>query len=184
MAQRLKTFYLNSVVPKLRDQFQHRNLHEVPQVKKIVINRGLGDASQNAKLLDGSLQELSLIAGQRGVITRSKQAIAAFKIRQDMPVGISVTLRGERMYAFLDRLINLALPRIRDFQGISPKSFDGQGNYSLGLNEQLMFPEIDYDSIEQVRGMDISIITSATHDREGLALLQALGMPFRTALKD
>ncbi len=184
MAQRLKTFYLNSVVPKLREQFQHRNLHEVPYVKKIVINRGLGDASQNAKLLDGSLQELSLIAGQRGVITRSKQAIAAFKIRQDMPVGISVTLRGERMYAFLDRLINLALPRIRDFQGISPKSFDGQGNYSLGLNEQLMFPEIDYDSIEQVRGMDISIITSASHDREGLALLQALGMPFRTALKD
>jgi large subunit ribosomal protein L5 len=184
MAQRLKTFYLNSVVPKLREQFHHRNLHQVPQVKKIVINRGLGDASQNAKLLDGSLQELTTIAGQRGVITRSKQAIAAFKIRQDMPVGISVTLRGERMYAFLDRLINLALPRIRDFQGISANSFDGQGNYSLGLNEQLMFPEIDYDSIQQIRGMDISIITSATHDREGFALLQALGMPFRTATTD
>lgn len=184
MAQRLKTLYLNSVAPKLRDEFQYTNPHQVPKVQKIVINRGLGDASQNAKILDSSLDELSIIAGQRGVVTRSKKAIASFKIRQDMPVGISVTLRGERMYAFLDRLINLALPRIRDFQGISPKSFDGHGNYSLGLEEQLMFPEIEYDSIEQVRGMDISIITSSTNDREGMALLQALGMPFRTAASE
>lgn len=181
MAQRLKTFYLTSVVPTLRDQFQYTNLHQIPKVQKIVINRGLGDASQNAKILDSSLDELSIIAGQRGVVTRSKKAIASFKIRQEMPIGISVTLRGERMYAFLDRLINLALPRIRDFQGISPKSFDGHGNYSLGLEEQLMFPEIEYDSIDQVRGMDISIITSSRTDDEGRALLQALGMPFRTA---
>ena len=148
-------------------------------MKKIVINRGLGEASQNAKTLDASLKEVSMIAGQRGVITRSKKAIAGFKVREGMAVGISVTLRGERMYAFLDRLINLALPRIRDFQGISPKSFDGQGNYSLGLEEQLMFPEINYDSIDQVQGMDISIVTSSQSNEEGKALLTALGMPFK-----
>lgn len=179
MPQRLKTFYLQDIVPKLQKQGNYANIHQVPEVKKIVINRGLGEASQNAKTLDASLKEVSMIAGQRGVITRSKKAIAGFKVREGMAVGISVTLRGERMYAFLDRLINLALPRIRDFQGISPKSFDGQGNYSLGLEEQLMFPEINYDSIDQVQGMDISIVTSSQSNEEGKALLTALGMPFK-----
>ena len=179
MPQRLKTFYLKDIVPKLQTQGGYKNIHQVPEVKKVVINRGLGEASQNAKTLDASLKEVTIIAGQRGVITRSKKAIAGFKVREGMAVGISVTLRGERMYAFLDRLINLALPRIRDFQGISPRSFDGQGNYSLGLEEQLMFPEINYDSIDQIQGMDISIVTSSKSNDEGKALLSALGMPFK-----
>ena len=179
MPQRLKTFYLKEIVPNLQNQKGYQNIHQVPEVKKIVINRGLGEASQNAKTLDASLKEVSIIAGQRGIITRSKKAIAGFKVREGMAVGISVTLRGERMYAFLDRLINLALPRIRDFQGISPRSFDGQGNYSLGLEEQLMFPEINYDSIDQIQGMDISIVTSSKSNDEGKALLSALGMPFK-----
>lgn len=143
-----------------------------------MINRGIGDASQNAKLLESCSKELSTITGQQGVLTRAKKAIAGFKLRQKMPVGIVVTLRGERMYAFLDRLINLALPRIRDFQGMNAKSFDGHGNYSLGLEEQLMFPEIDYDKIDQIRGMDISIITTADTDEEAKALLKSFGMPF------
>ncbi len=180
MAQRLKKIYFQNIVPKLLEQFEYKNTLQAPRIQKIVINRGLGDASQNAKILDSSLKELTIIAGQKGVITRSKKAIAGFKLRQKMPVGVSVTLRGERMYGFLDRLINLALPRIRDFQGISPKSFDGHGNYSLGLEEQLMFPEIDYDKIDQIRGMDISIITNSKNDQEGLALLKEFGMPFKT----
>nr|YP_635838.1 ribosomal protein L5 [Oltmannsiellopsis viridis]Q20F07.1 RecName: Full=Large ribosomal subunit protein uL5c; AltName: Full=50S ribosomal protein L5, chloroplastic [Oltmannsiellopsis viridis]ABB81999.1 ribosomal protein L5 [Oltmannsiellopsis viridis] len=179
MAQRFKELYLQTIVPKLKDEFGYKNSHQVPEIKKIVINRGLGDASQNAKILDSSLNELSIIAGQRGVVTRSKKAIAGFKLRDKMAVGISVTLRGDRMYSFLDRLINLALPRIRDFQGISPKSFDGCGNYSLGLEEQLMFPEIDYDKIDQVRGMDISIVTTCSNNEEGVALLKNFGMPFK-----
>ena len=179
MPQRLKTFYLKEIVPKLQKELDYKNIHQVPEVKKVVINRGLGEASQNAKTLDASLKEVTVIAGQRGVITRSKKAIAGFKVREGMAVGISVTLRGERMYAFLDRLINLALPRIRDFQGITPRSFDGQGNYSLGLEEQLMFPEINYDSIDQIQGMDISIVTSSKSNDEGKALLSALGMPFK-----
>lgn len=179
MAQRLKKIYFQNIVPKLVEQFEYKNTLQAPRIQKIVINRGLGDASQNAKILDSSLKELTIIAGQKGVITRSKKAIAGFKLRQKMPVGVSVTLRGERMYGFLDRLINLALPRIRDFQGISPKSFDGHGNYSLGLEEQLMFPEIDYDKIDQIRGMDISIITTSKNDQEGLALLKEFGMPFK-----
>nr|YP_009105356.1 ribosomal protein L5 [Koliella longiseta]AIT94014.1 ribosomal protein L5 [Koliella longiseta] len=179
MAQRLKKIYFQNIVPKLLEQFDYKNTLQAPRIQKIVINRGLGDASQNAKILDSSLKELTIIAGQKGVITRSKKAIAGFKLRQKMPVGVSVTLRGERMYGFLDRLINLALPRIRDFQGISPKSFDGHGNYSLGLEEQLMFPEIDYDKIDQIRGMDISIITTSKNDQEGLALLKEFGMPFK-----
>ena len=180
MAQRLKKIYFQNIVPKLLEQFDYKNILQAPRIQKIVINRGLGDASQNAKILDSSLKELTIIAGQKGVITRSKKAIAGFKLRQKMPVGVSVTLRGERMYGFLDRLINLALPRIRDFQGISPKSFDGHGNYSLGLEEQLMFPEIDYDKIDQIRGMDISIITTSKNDQEGFALLKEFGMPFKT----
>nr|YP_009367816.1 ribosomal protein L5 [Neodangemannia microcystis]ARK14780.1 ribosomal protein L5 [Neodangemannia microcystis] len=180
MVQRIKEVYINTIVPKLMTEFNYKNRHEVPEVKKIVINRGLGEASQNSKILDASLQELSIIAGQRGVITRSKKSIAGFKLREKTPVGIVVTLRGERLYSFLDRLINLALPRIRDFQGVSSKSFDGFGNYSLGLEEQLMFPEIDYDKIDQVRGMDISIVTSAKTNAEGFALLKSFGMPLNS----
>lgn len=179
MVQRLQHFYQEKIVPQLIEQFQYKNKHQVPTLEKIVINRGLGDASQNAKVLESCSKELGLITGQQGVVTRSKKAIAGFKLRQKMPVGLVVTLRGEKMYAFLDRLINLALPRIRDFQGISIKSFDGHGNYSLGLEEQIMFPEIDYDKIDQVRGMDISIVTTAVNDQQALALLKAFGMPFK-----
>jgi len=177
--QRLEKFYQEKIVPKLTEQFNYKNKHQVPVLKKIVINRGLGEASQNAKILESCSKELSIITGQHGVMTRAKKAIAGFKLRQKMPVGIVVTLRGERMYAFLDRLANLALPRIRDFQGINPKSFDGHGNFSLGLDEQLMFPEIDYDKIDQVRGMDISLVTSARTDQEAMALLKSFGMPFK-----
>ena len=181
MKQRLKHSYEQTIVPALMEQFEYKNRLQVPRVEKIVINRGLGDASQNANLLETGLQELGLIAGQRGVVTRSKRAIAGFKLREKTRVGVSVTLRGDRMYSFLDRLINLALPRIRDFQGISPQSFDGHGNYTFGLNEQLMFPEIDFDKIQQIRGMDISIVTTSKSDVEGLALLQKFGMPFKQA---
>lgn len=179
MSQRLKTYYQDTIVPKLKEQFSYTNIHQVPKVTKIVVNRGLGEASQNSKALESSLNELAIITGQKPVITRAKKAIATFKIRQGMPVGVMVTLRAERMYAFLDRLISLALPRIRDFRGVSPKSFDGRGNYSIGIKEQLIFPEIDYDTIEQIRGMDISIITTANSDEEGRALLKEMGMPFR-----
>lgn len=180
MVQRLQHFYQEKIVPQLIEQFQYKNKHQVPTLEKIVINRGLGDASQNAKVLESCSKELGMITGQQGVVTRSKKAIAGFKLRQKMPVGLVVTLRGEKMYAFLDRLINLALPRIRDFQGISIKSFDGHGNYSLGLEEQLMFPEIDYDKIDQIRGMDISIVTTAGNDQQAMALLKAFGMPFKS----
>lgn len=178
-ATRLKTYYNETVVPKLMEQFQYQNIHQVPKLVKVVVNRGLGEASQNAKALESSLEEIATITGQRPVVTRAKKAIAGFKIRQGMPVGIMVTLRAARMYDFVDRLISLSLPRIRDFRGIDPKSFDGRGNYSLGLREQLIFPEIEYDSIDQIRGMDISIVTTATTDEEGRALLKAMGMPFR-----
>ncbi|GAB4552922.1 MAG: 50S ribosomal protein L5 [Pleurocapsa sp.] len=179
MPKPIKARYLEEIVPKLTEQFSYSNVHQVPKVVKIIINRGLGEASQNAKALESSINELSTITGQKPVVTRAKKAIAGFKIRQGMPVGVMVTLRGERMYAFLERLISLALPRIRDFRGISPKSFDGRGNYSLGVREQLIFPEIDYDSIDQIRGLDISIVTSANTDEEGRALLKEMGMPFR-----
>ena len=179
MAEQLKSFYTEKVVPKLMEQFGYANAHQVPKVTKVTVNRGLGEASQNAKALESSLSEISLITGQRPVVTRAKKAIAGFKIREGMPVGVMVTLRSERMYAFLNRLINLALPRIRDFRGVSPKSFDGRGNYTLGLREQLIFPEIEYDSIDQIRGMDVTVVTSANTDEEGRALLKELGMPFR-----
>ncbi len=179
MIQRLKTTYQETIVPKLKEQFGYTNIHQVPKVIKITVNRGLGEASQNAKALESSKEELSTITGQQPVVTRAKKAIAGFKIREGMPVGVMVTLRGDRMYAFLDRLINLALPRIRDFRGISGNSFDGRGNYSLGIREQLIFPEIEYDKIDQIRGMDISIITTAKNDEEGRALLKEMGMPFR-----
>lgn len=179
MAQRLKQDYYEKIVPKLTEQFGYTNVHQVPKIIKVTVNRGLGEASQNAKALEASLAEIATIAGQKPVVTRAKKAIAGFKLRQGMPVGMMVTLRADRMYAFLDRLINLSLPRIRDFRGISPKSFDGRGNYTLGVREQLIFPEIEYDSIDQIRGMDISIITTANTDEEGRALLKEFGMPFR-----
>jgi large subunit ribosomal protein L5 len=179
MTDSLKTLYLEKVVPKLMEQFQYTNVHQVPKVVKVTMNRGLGEAAQNAKAMEASISEIGIITGQKPVVTRAKKAIAGFKIRQGMPVGIMVTLRSDRMYSFLNRLINLSLPRIRDFRGVSPKSFDGRGNYTLGLREQLIFPEVQYDSVDQVRGMDISIITTAQTDEEGRALLKELGMPFR-----
>ncbi|HAG81177.1 MAG TPA: 50S ribosomal protein L5 [Cyanobacteria bacterium UBA11162] len=179
MPEKLKTLYQETIVPKLKEQFGYSNIHQVPKVVKVTVNRGLGEASQNAKALESSLNEMAIITGQKPVVTRAKKAIAGFKIRQGMPVGVMVTLRSQRMYSFLDRLINLALPRIRDFRGVSPKSFDGRGNYTLGIREQLIFPEIEYDSIDQIRGMDISIITTANTDEEGRALLKEMGMPFR-----
>lgn len=179
MAAQLKKTYNETIVPQLMEQFQYSNIHQVPKLIKVTVNRGLGEAAQNAKSLEASINEIGVITGQKPVVTRAKKAIAGFKIRQGMPVGIMVTLRGDRMYSFLERLINLSLPRIRDFRGISPKSFDGRGNYTLGVREQLIFPEVEYDSIDQIRGMDISIITTAANDQEGRALLKAMGMPFR-----
>jgi large subunit ribosomal protein L5 len=179
MSQTFKLNYQQVIVPKLQEQFGFTNVMEVPKVIKITVNRGLGEAATNAKALESSVAEIAKITGQKPVITRAKKAIAGFKIRQGMPVGVMVTLRGDRMYAFLDRFINLSLPRIRDFRGISPKSFDGRGNYSIGIREQLIFPEIEYDQIDQIRGMDISIITTANNDEEGRALLKAMRMPFR-----
>lgn len=175
----LKERYEKEIVPKLKEQFGYTNIHQVPKLVKVTINRGLGEASQNAKALESSLSEIAVITGQKPVVTRSKKAIAGFKIREGMPVGMAVTLRRERMYAFVDRLLNLALPRIRDFRGVNPKSFDGRGNYTLGVREQLIFPEVSYDKIDQIRGMDISIVTTAMTDEEGRALLKEMGMPFR-----
>lgn len=179
MTEQLKSLYQEKIVPKLKEEFGYQNIHQVPRLVKITVNRGLGEASQNAKALESSLNEIAIITGQKPVVTRAKKAIAGFKIRQGMPVGVMVTLRSERMYSFLNRLIHLALPRIRDFRGISPRSFDGRGNYNLGIREQLIFPEVDYDSIDQIRGMDIAIITTANTDEEGRALLKEMGMPFR-----
>lgn len=175
----LKERYEKEMVPKLTEQFGYTNVHQVPKVIKVTLNRGLGEASQNAKALESSIKEIATITGQKPVVTRARKAIAGFKVREGMPVGVVVTLRQKRMYAFLDRLINLALPRIRDFRGVSPKSFDGRGNYTLGVREQLIFPEVSYDKIDQIRGMDISIVTTATNDEEGRALLKEMGMPFR-----
>jgi large subunit ribosomal protein L5 len=179
MTEQLKSLYQEKIVPKLKEQFGYQNIHQVPRLVKVTVNRGLGEASQNAKALESSLSEIAIITGQKPVVTRAKKAIASFKIREGMPVGVMVTLRSERMYSFLNRLIHLSLPRIRDFRGISPRSFDGRGNYNLGIREQLIFPEVDYDSIDQIRGMDIAIITTANTDEEGRALLKEMGMPFR-----
>jgi large subunit ribosomal protein L5 len=179
MANKLKSTFQETITPKLIKQFDYTNVHQVPKVIKVTVNRGLGEAATNAKALEACLNEIALITGQKPVVTRAKKAIAGFKIREGMPVGVMVTLRGDRMYSFLERLINLALPRIRDFRGISPKSFDGRGNYTLGVREQLIFPEVEYDKIDQIRGMDISIITTAKTDEEGRALLKEMGMPFR-----
>lgn len=178
---RLKERYLNEVVPELMKRFGYRNPMQVPKVEKIVINMGVGDAAADSKALDAAMQNLAMLSGQKPVITRAKKSVANFKIRQGMPIGCKVTLRGQRMYDFLDKLMNVSLPRIRDFRGVSPKSFDGRGNYNLGIREQLIFPEIDYDSIDKIRGMDICIVTTAETDEEAFALLSLLGMPFRAA---
>jgi large subunit ribosomal protein L5 len=176
----LKKRYRETIQPKLLKDLSLSNVHEVPKVLKVTVNRGLGEAATNAKSLEASVNELAQITGQKVVITRAKKAIAGFKIRQGMPIGCAVTLRGDRMYAFLERLINLALPRIRDFRGVSPKSFDGRGNYTLGVREQIIFPEISFDQIDAIRGMDITIVTTARTDEEGRALLREMGMPFRS----
>lgn len=182
MTQRLKSFYLQNVVPNLRKQLKYNNAHQVPRLHKIVINCGLGEASQNAKSLESTLRDFAFITGQKPIVTRAKKSIAGFQIREKMPVGVCVTLRREAMYAFLDRLIHLALPRIRDFQGLNSKSFDGHGNFHLGLKEQLMFPEIDYDKIDKLRGMDICIVTTCQTDTEAFHFLSALGMPFQSTV--
>ncbi|MDH7481860.1 MAG: 50S ribosomal protein L5 [Armatimonadota bacterium] len=176
---RLKEYYKKEVVPAMMKQFGYKNIMEVPRIEKIVINMGVGQAVQEPKLLDGAVQDLSLITGQRPVVTKAKKSIANFKIRAGMRIGAKVTLRGDRMYEFLDRLLNVVLPRVRDFGGVSPDSFDGRGNFALGLKEQLVFPEIDYDKIDRVRGMDIIIVTTAKTDEEARALLKLMGMPFR-----
>jgi large subunit ribosomal protein L5 len=176
----LKTNYREKIQPKLLKDLDFTNIHQVPKVVKVTVNRGLGEAAQNAKALEASLAEIATITGQKPVVTRAKKAIAGFKIRAGMPIGIAVTLRGDRMYSFLERLIHLALPRIRDFRGVSDRSFDGRGNYTLGIREQIIFPEISFDTIDSIRGMDITIVTSARSDDEGRALLREMGMPFRS----
>ncbi len=176
----MKEFYTKKVVPALMKHFNYKNIMEVPRLEKIVINMGLGEAIQNIKILDSALEEIAAITGQRPVITKAKRSIAQFKLRAGMPIGCMVTLRKERMYEFLNRLINVALPRVRDFRGLPPHAFDGRGNYSLGLKEQIIFPEIDYDKIDKIKGMNIVIATTAKTDEEGRELLRLLGMPFRS----
>ena len=176
---RLKERYRSEIVTRLKDELGLGNVMEVPKPVKIVVNMGVGEASRDAKLLDGAVKDLTTITGQKPAIRRARKSIATFKIREKMPIGAAVTMRGDRMWDFLDRLLSIVLPRIRDFRGLNPKSFDGTGNYSFGLTEQLVFPEIDYDDIDATRGMDITIVTSATDDEQGRALLDALGFPFR-----
>ncbi len=177
---RLKEYYTKKVVPALTKEFGYCNKMEVPRIEKIVVNMGLGDAIQNVKILDSAAQELAMIVGQKPVITKARKSIATFKLRKGMSIGAMVTLRRERMYEFYDRLVNVALPRIRDFRGISPKSFDGRGNFSMGIKEQFIFPEIDYDKVEKVTGMNITIVTSARTDDEARELLKLMGMPFKS----
>ncbi|SRR5579875_123739 len=176
---KLKERYYKEIVPALKKQFGYGNDLQVPRLEKVVVNLGIGEATANAKAIDGGVKDLTAIVGQKPVINRARKSIATFKVRQGQPVGVSVTLRGARMYDFLSKLINIALPRIRDFRGVSPKSFDGRGNFSLGIKEQLIFPEINYEQVDMVRGMDIAIVTTARTDQEGRALLVELGMPFR-----
>ncbi|WP_227764136.1 50S ribosomal protein L5 [Zhaonella formicivorans] len=175
---RLKEKYNSEVKPALMEKFGYKNIMEVPRLEKVVINMGVGEATQNPKALDGAVQDLTLITGQKPIVTRAKKSIAAFKLRANMPIGCKVTLRGDRMYEFVDKLFNVALPRVRDFRGVSPKGFDGRGNFTMGLKEQLIFPEIDYDKIDKLRGMDISFVTTAKNDEESRELLRLLGMPF------
>lgn len=179
MATRLKEKYQSEVLPALMQEFQYTSVMQAPRLTKVVLNIGMGEALQNNKALDAAVGDLSAIAGQKPVITKAKKSIAAFKLRQGMQIGAMVTLRGDRMYDFLDRLMNLALPRLRDFRGVSRRSFDGRGNYSLGLREQIIFPEIDYDKVDKIRGLEVAIVTTAPDDAQGYALLKRLGMPFR-----
>lgn len=176
---RLKDQYLNEIVPSMTKKFGYKNVMEVPKLNKIVINMGVGEAKDNAKVLEAALKDMELIAGQKPVVTKAKKSVANFKIREGMSIGCKVTLRGEKMYEFADRLINLALPRVRDFRGVNPNAFDGRGNYSLGIKEQLIFPEIEYDKVDKVRGMDVIFVTTAKTDEEARELLTQFGMPFR-----
>ena len=176
---RMKEKYQEEVVPALRKQFDYSNVMQVPRLEKIVVNRGAGDAAQEAKLMESYVAELATITGQKPVVTRAKKSVAAFKLREGMPIGCKVTMRNTRMYEFFDRLVSLTLPRVRDFRGVSPKGFDGRGNFNLGLEEQIIFPEIDYDKVDRVKGMTITIVTTARTDEEGRALLKGLGFPFR-----
>jgi len=179
MAARLRELYTTKVVPALTKEFSYKNVMAVPKVEKITINIGMGEATQNAKLIDGAVNELTQIAGQKPVVTKATKSIAQFKLREGQSIGTMVTLRGDRMFEFLDRLVNVALPRVRDFRGVSSKSFDGRGNYTLGVKDQLIFPEIDYAKVDKTKGMNICITTTARTDAEGLALLKGMGMPFR-----
>jgi len=176
---RLREFYTTDVVQKLQVEFNYKNVMEVPKIIKVVVNMGLGEAIQNVKILDSAATELNTITGQKSVVTKAKKSIATFKLRQGMPIGCMVTLRRDKMYEFLDRLMNVSLARVRDFKGVSSKAFDGKGNYTLGIKEQLIFPEINYDTVDKIKGMNITIVTSAKTDEEGRALLKYLGMPFR-----
>ncbi|MDB4867954.1 MAG: ribosomal protein [Cohnella sp.] len=178
MAARMKERFLNEITPAMMQKFNYKSVMQVPKVEKIVINMGVGEAVQNSKVLDAAVADMQKIAGQKPVITRSKKSIAGFRLRENVPIGVKVTLRGDRMYFFLDKLLNISLPRVRDFRGVSTKSFDGRGNYTLGLKEQLIFPEIEYDQIDKIRGMDIVIVTTAHSDEEARELLTQLGMPF------
>lgn len=175
----VKDVYTKDVIPKLKEEFSYKNPHEIPKIEKIVINIGMGEAVQNAKVLDSAVEELGKIAGQQPVITKAKKSIAGFKLREGMPIGCMVTLRGDNMNAFYDKLVGAAIPRIRDFRGLSPKCFDGRGNYTLGIKEHIMFPDIEIDKIDKIKGMNITIVTTANTDAEGRALLTHLGMPFR-----
>ena len=178
---RLKELYREEVAPALKERFGYENVMQIPRLEKIVVNMGVGEAAQNARALDGAMEDLAKITGQKPQLRRARKSVAGFKIREGMPVGARVTLRGERMWEFLDRLISIALPRVRDFRGINPRSFDGRGNFALGLREQLIFPEISYDSIDATRGLDVAVVTTAKTDEEARELLRLLGMPFRTS---
>ncbi|HZC18123.1 MAG TPA: 50S ribosomal protein L5 [Rubrobacteraceae bacterium] len=178
---RLKDRYRDEVAPALQDRFEYKNVMQIPRIEKIVVNMGVGEAAQNSRALDGAMDELAKITGQKPQLRRARKSVAGFKIREGMPVGARVTLRGERMWEFLDRLISIALPRVRDFRGINPRSFDGRGNFALGLREQLIFPEISYDSVDATRGLDVAVVTTAETDEEARELLRLLGMPFRTS---
>ncbi|HSH36350.1 50S ribosomal protein L5 [Schnuerera sp.] len=179
MTSRLKEKYQNEVIPALMERFQYRNIMEVPRLEKVVINMGVGEAKDNPKALESAVKEMELISGQKPVVTRAKKSIANFKLREGMNVGVKVTLRGEKMYDFLDKLMNISLPRVRDFRGVNGSSFDGRGNYALGIKEQLIFPEINYDMVENIRGLDIVVVTTANSDEEAKAFLEFMGMPFK-----
>src|SRR5665647_1000493 len=176
---RLYEVYKQEITPKLMDKFQYKNVMQVPKLDKVIINIGVGEAIQNPKALDAAINDLTIVSGQKPIITKAKKSIAGFKLREGMPIGCKVTLRGERMYQFLDKLINIVLPRVRDFRGVSPQAFDGRGNYSLGIKEQTIFPEIEYDKIDKIRGLEVVIVTTAKSDEEARELLKSMGMPFR-----